>query len=97
MPSVPRKKLLKTAADFATRVGARIEWVATGTLKPSPNNARTHSKQQIKIIARSIKQFGFMNPILIDGQRGIIAGHGRWAAAKLLGLAKVPTLMFAHL
>jgi ParB-like chromosome segregation protein Spo0J len=66
-------------------------------LKPAPNNARTHSKRQIKLIVRSIERFGFMNPILIDGEQGIIAGHGRWAAAKLLGLKVVPILRFEHL
>jgi DNA modification methylase len=66
-------------------------------LKPAPNNARTHSKRQIKLIARSIERFGFMNPVLVDGEHRIIAGHGRWAAAKLLGLQKVPVLRFEHL
>jgi DNA modification methylase len=66
-------------------------------LAPARNNARTHSNRQIKLIARSIERFGFMNPILVDGEGGIIAGHGRWAAAKLLGLQKVPTLRFDHL
>jgi DNA modification methylase len=87
----------QVAADFPARAGAKIEWLATGALKPSPNNARTHSKRQVKLIARSIARFGFMNPILIDGEHGIIAGHGRWAAAKALGLHKVPTLRFEHL
>jgi ParB-like chromosome segregation protein Spo0J len=85
------------AANSPKRPGPEIEWVAIAALKPAPNNARTHSKRQIKLIVRSIERFGFMNPILIDGEQGIIAGHGRWAAAKLLGLQKVPTLRFEHL
>src|SRR5262249_22939616 len=85
------------AADASARPSPEIEWAAIGALKPAPNNARTHSKRQLKLIARSIERFGFMNPILIDGECGIIAGHGRWAAAKLLGLQKVPVLRFEHL
>jgi DNA modification methylase len=60
-------------------------------------NARTHSKKQIRQIARSIEQFGFCNPVLIDGNGQIIAGHGRVAAAKLLGLSKIPTVRLPHL
>jgi hypothetical protein len=85
------------AADFSPHPISNIEWVAIGVLAPAPNNARTHSKRQIKLIARAIERFGFMNPILVDGEGVIIAGHGRWAAAKLLGLQKVPTLRFEHL
>ena len=54
------------------------------------NNARTHSESQINQIAASIKEFGFRNPILIDGDNGIIAGHGRVMAAKKLGLTTIP-------
>jgi DNA modification methylase len=89
-------KKSRLVADPA-HLGPEIEWVAIGSLKPAPNNARTHSKRQIKLIARSIERFGFMNPVLVDGERGIIAGHGRWAGAKLLRLKKVPTLRFEHL
>src|SRR5262245_40969917 len=67
------------------------------TLKPYPHNARTHSKRQIEQIARSIERFGFLNPVLIDASGTIIAGHGRVEAAKLLGLAQVPTLRIEHL
>jgi DNA modification methylase len=74
-----------------------LEWVLTASLKPSTNNARIHSPRQIKQIAQSIEEFGFMNPILIDEERRIICGHGRWAASKLLDLKTVPTLKFSHL
>lgn len=60
-------------------------------------NARTHSKKQISLIARSIDQFGFTNPILIDEADVVLAGHGRLEAAKHLGLTTVPTLCIAHL
>lgn len=59
-------------------------------LIPYINNARTHSESQINQIAASIKEFGFRNPILVDGDNGIIAGHGRVMAAKKLGLTTIP-------
>jgi len=74
-----------------------IRLIAPGDLKPYPRNARTHSKKQIRQIADSIKTFGWTNPVLIDAEGGIIAGHGRVEAAKLLGLDRVPTLLINHL
>lgn len=67
------------------------------TLTPYEKNARTHSDEQIAQIVASIKRFGFTNPILLDGDRGIIAGHGRLLAAKKLGLKELPTIQLAHL
>lgn len=67
------------------------------SLRPYARNARVHSKKQIKQIAASIERFGFVNPVLVSGDGEIIAGHGRVAAAKLLGLKMVPTLALAHL
>src|SRR3569833_1479449 len=60
-------------------------------LKPYRTNARTHSKRQIRQIAESIRVFGFTNPVLIDRNNRIIAGHGRVQAASLLGMNRVPT------
>ena len=74
-----------------------ISYRAVADLKPYPRNARTHSRKQVKQIAAAIKEFGFTNPVLIDESDQIIAGHGRVAAAKLLGLAEVPTLQLSHL
>ena len=74
-----------------------IRLIAPGDLKPYPRNARTHSKKQIRQIADSIRTFGWTNPVLIDAEGGIIAGHGRVEAAKLLGLDQVPTLLIDHL
>ncbi|MDG1287388.1 MAG: DNA methyltransferase [Rickettsiales bacterium] len=68
-----------------------------GALKPYHQNARTHSPKQIRQIAKSIEQFGFNNPILIDEKNGIVAGHGRLEAAKLLKLTEVPTIQLSHL
>jgi hypothetical protein len=76
---------------------AQIETAAIETLKPNPRNARTHSKRQIKMIAESVKAFGFLNPALIDENRVIIAGHGRIEAAKRLGMTEVPVLCINHL
>lgn len=66
-------------------------------LMPYENNARTHSEAQLNRIAESISEFGFINPILIDKEYGIIAGHGRMMAAKQLGIDKVPCLFVEHL
>jgi 16S rRNA G966 N2-methylase RsmD len=75
----------------------RIELVPVSRLAPYKGNARTHSRKQIRQIADSIKRFGFTNPVLVDNGGEIIAGHGRVAAAKLLGLNEVPTLRLSHL
>jgi ParB-like chromosome segregation protein Spo0J len=74
-----------------------IEDIPINARKPYPRNARCHSKAQIKQIAASIERFGFVNPVLTADDGEIVAGHGRVAAAKLLGLAKVPVLRLAHL
>ena len=74
-----------------------VRSLAVSDLLPEPRNARTHSKAQIAKLARSITEFGFVNPVLIDANKRIIAGHGRVAAAKQLGLSTVPTLAISHL
>lgn len=66
-------------------------------LIPYVNNSRTHSDEQVKQVAASIREFGFTNPILIDENSTVIAGHGRIMAANLLGLAQVPTITLAGL
>lgn len=66
-------------------------------LLADPANARTHTKKQIGQIARSIEKFGFNNPILVDRQGKIVAGHGRLRAAEVLGLERVPTICLDHL
>lgn len=69
-----------------------ITYKKTDELIPFVNNSRTHDELQVNQIAASIKEFGFTNPILLDGEDGIIAGHGRLQAARLLGLEEVPTI-----
>jgi hypothetical protein len=66
-------------------------------LIPYVNNSRTHSDEQVAQIAASIKEFGWTNPILVDGSNGIIAGHGRLMAARKLGYTEVPTIELADL
>lgn len=75
----------------------QIETSLISDLIPYANNARTHSDEQVTQIASSIKEFGFNNPILIDKDNGIIAGHGRLEAAKKLGYTEVPTIKLEHL
>jgi ParB-like chromosome segregation protein Spo0J len=75
----------------------KIEHRTPDSLVPYARNPRTHSQKQIAQIAASIREFGFTNPILIDSNQGIIAGHGRLAAAKKLGLEKIPCIDLSHL
>src|SRR4051812_24078726 len=74
-----------------------IVYKATGSLRPDPRNARTHPKRQVEQIAASIREFGFANPILINPEGKIIAGHGRLLAAKSVGMAEVPTIELSGL
>lgn len=75
----------------------KIEHRSIETLVPYARNARTHSDAQVAQIAASIKEFGFTNPILIDSDNGIIAGHGRVLAARKLGMSTVPCIEVKHL
>ena len=74
-----------------------IRWEPIEALKPYSRNARTHTKHQIRQIAESIRIFGFTNPVLIDRNNQIIAGHGRVEAAKLIGMPQVPTIRLENL
>lgn len=80
-----------------TQLSQRIEIWPVERLKPYDKNARTHSAEQVAKIAASLAEFGFVNPILVDSSDGIIAGHGRMAAAKELGLTEVPVIVLDHL
>ena len=72
-----------------------LEWRDVKDLIPYARNSRTHSEDQITQIASSIKEFGWTNPILLDGDKGIIAGHGRLMAARKLGMDKVPVIQLS--
>jgi DNA modification methylase len=71
--------------------------VSVASLVPYARNSRTHSQQQVDKIAASIREFGFLSPIIVDGQNGIIAGHGRVMAAQKLGLTDLPVIEASHL
>jgi len=77
----------------------KIENIKTESLVPYARNAKLHDESQVSKIASSIREFGFNNPVLVDGEKppGIIAGHGRVLAAKKLGLAEVPCIRLSHL
>ncbi len=87
------RALSQAVARFAPQIVER----PLSELKPSARNARTHSQKQIHLIAGSIEAFGFVTPVLIDGDDEIVAGHGRYEAAKLLGRETVPTICLDHL
>lgn len=74
-----------------------LDYRPIGDLIPYARNARTHSEAQVALIAGSIREYGFTNPVLVDGGNGIIAGHGRVLAARKLGLEVVPVIELAHL
>ena len=71
--------------------------IPTADLIPYARNARTHSDAQVDKIAASIREFGFVNPVITDGKNGIVAGHGRVMAAKKLGLKELPCVEASHL
>ena len=71
--------------------------ISTADLIPYARNSRTHSDAQVSKLEASIREFGFLNPIIVDGQNGIIAGHGRVMAAQKLGMETLPCIEAAHL
>jgi len=74
-----------------------VEYRKVEALIPYARNPRTHTDEQVAKIAASIVEYGWTNPVLVDGDNGIIAGHGRLAAARKLGLDQVPVIELAHL
>jgi DNA modification methylase len=86
---------ISTTCDVATH--RKILFVAIADLIPDPNNPRKHGGAQISAIAKSIESFGFNAPILVDKNNKIVAGHGRYEAALLLGIDKVPVILLDHL
>ena len=77
---------------LGTAMAQRIEVWPLDRLVPYAKNARTHSDEQVMQIAASIAQFGFTNPLLVDSEAAILAGHGRLLAAQKLGLTEVPVI-----
>ena len=97
-----RKPPLDSAQDCRTMssrsrktTDLEVAYRAVSTLIPYARNPRTHSDAQVAEIAASIREFGFTNPILVDGENGIIAGHGRLLAARKLGMKTVPVIELA--
>lgn len=88
---------MKKSQNRSNLNGLAVTYLPVTKLKPAANNPRTHSKKQIKQVAKSIQEFGFTNPILIDDTKHVIAGHGRLLAAKLLNLESVPTIYLNHM
>ena len=76
------------------KLADKIAMRPIGALVPYASNARTHSPDQIDLIAPSLQEFGWTNPVLVDGENGIVAGHARVRAATKLGLTEVPTIAF---
>jgi DNA modification methylase len=87
----------RTTERWAGRAGDRIELWPIDRLRLYERNPRTHSETQVDQIAASMVEFGWTNPVLVDEQGGILAGHGRLLAARKLGLAEVPVIRFEHL
>src|SRR5205085_12601849 len=92
-----RAKLIADHRDGMRAGLPGISYHPIDLLKPDPGNPRQHSRKQIGQIARSIKEFGFNSPILVDADLRVIAGHGRLLAARQLGLSEVPTISVEHL
>ena len=86
-----------TATERLVALADRIELWPIDRLRPYERNPRTHSDEQVDQIAASMVEFGWTNPVLVDEQGGILAGHGRLLAARKLGLPEVPVIRFKHL
>jgi DNA modification methylase len=97
-PNVPSNKPGTQANDALPEAGRLVvDYRAIDSLIPYVRNARTHTSRQVAGIAASIREFGWTNPVLVDGENGIIAGHGRVLAARMLGLARIPVIELAGL
>ena len=82
---------------MSVKMTQRLEIRKISDLIPYANNARTHSAEQIELLRRSLREFGFVTPVLIDGAGNVIAGHGRIEAAKLEGIEEAPCVLVEHL
>ena len=92
-----RRKVVPAEGSKSTVSSPVVRMIPIDDLVPYLRNARTHSTEQVAQIAASIREFGWTNPILVDGSNGVIAGHGRLLAARNLGLTAVPVIELAHL
>src|SRR5258708_6820665 len=89
----------RNSRKVVDKTGERLNvvYLPISELKPDPNNPVDHRPRQIRQIADSVGEFGFITPVVIGGNRDVIAGHGRILAASLLGWTKVPTISVDHL
>lgn len=95
---VTATKIEPKGSQSRAAIGAQtVEWRPVEALIPYARNARTHPEAQVALIAGSIREFGFCNPVLVDGDSGVIAGHGRLLAAQQLGMERVPVIELGHL
>ncbi len=92
-----RRTVMPAEGAEHTQTSPVVRMTRIDDLVPYVRNARTHSAEQVAQIAASIREFGWTNPILVDGGNGVIAGHGRLQAARKLGLVEVPVIELAHL
>lgn len=92
-----RRKVMPAEGSESTVLSPVVRMTRIDDLVPYVRNARTHSAEQVAQIAASIREFGWTNPVLVDGSNGVIAGHGRLLAARKLGLAEVPVIELAYL
>jgi ParB-like chromosome segregation protein Spo0J len=90
-----RQPIVGSPSSVAVRIA--VAYLPIDQLVPNPKNPRQHSVRQVRQIAKSITTFGFISPIVIDAGRNVIIGHGRWQAAKQIGLTEVPTIQVEHL
>ena len=92
-----QKSLNPEPAQQTAKGSPTVAFLALDAIRPNPRNPRTHSKKQLRLIAESIQRFGFLNPLIVDETGTLLAGHGRWEAAKLANLGSVPVIRFDHL
>ena len=92
-----KQNISKHSQHQRSKMALQIEDTVVSKLIPYAKNARTHSEEQVEQIASSIKEFGFVNPILVGKDNVVIAGHGRLLAAQKLGLKSVPVIKLEHL
>ena len=96
-PPRPARRTDRRAATGGITLPGAIEYWPIERLKPAPNDPRIHTPQQINRLAASMLEFGFTAPILVDEKGSVVAGRGRLAAARKLGLERVPVVKLAHL
>ena len=96
-PGATASPVRRTSPPRAAPSELAVQYRPIGSLAPYGKNPRTHSEAQLNQIAASIREYGWTNPVLVDGEYGVIAGHGRLLAAEKLGMAEVPVIELAHL